>query len=146
MTSWLNNIESAKYQSLTYPDDQLFATEIIEERITKGKLLDLLSLPAWCPSELHSVIRKCCRTDRSKRFESVSALIAKLNNIRAKLPDWRLEPALVLYRSRAKYRVVESAGSYSIEKMVKGATAWRKVHAAKPESLKEAVKLAEALI
>lgn len=146
LMKWLNAKEQAEYAKLSYPENEIYADETFESRIiSRGKLLDFDSLPAWCPADLRTVIRKCCRVDYTKRFESASALIAKVNNIRASLPDWRCEPEPVLYRTRAKFRVVSSPESYSIEKMVAAGTEWRKVHAAKPSTLQEAIQAAEAL-
>ncbi|KQX20699.1 hypothetical protein ASD39_03805 [Sphingomonas sp. Root50] len=146
MMDWLNAKEKSEYANLPHPDNELYAIEAFERRIiSKGRLLDLDSLPPWCPSGLRGVIRTCCKVDRTKRFESVSALITKLNNLRASLPDWRCEPEPVLYRPRAKFRIVGSTGSFSIEKMVSSGTAWRKVRAAKPSTLREAVEAAERL-
>jgi serine/threonine protein kinase len=143
--AWLKPKELARRLELPHPDNQIYASGIIEQRIVKGKLLDLNSLPSWCPPELVSLIRKCCKIDLADRFESVSALIAKVSNLRASLPDWRLEPHPVLHRRHAKFRVVEAEGRYSIEKMVKSGTSWRKVHAAKPSSIEEAIEAAQKL-
>lgn len=146
LMEWLNSDEKAKYAKLSYPDNDIYAAKAFESRvISKGRLLDLSSLPPWCPSDLKNMIRTCCKVDHTKRFESVSALIGKLNNLRASLPDWRCEPVPVLHRARAKFRVVSSRGSYSIEKMVASGTTWRKVHAEKPSTLREAVEAVEKL-
>lgn len=146
LMEWLNEKEKAAYALLPSPEREIYADKVFQSRIIcKGKLLDLNSLPAWCPAELRNAIRKCCRLDHTRRFESVSALIASLNNMRASLPDWRCEPEPVLHRKRAKFRVCGSPGKYWIEKMVLGGTGWRKVHAAKPSSEQEAIQAAEAL-
>jgi serine/threonine protein kinase len=146
LMEWLNAQEKAAYAKLPHPDNEVYATKAFEGRIiSKGRLLDLNSLPPWCPSNLRNVIRTCCKVDHTKRPESVSALIAKLNNLRGSLPDWRCEPAPVLHRARAKFRIVNSPGGYSIEKRVASGATWRKVHAAKPSTLQEAVEMAEML-
>lgn len=145
-TDWLNTKQLAAYQGMSHPENQLFAASIIEKKIKDGKLLDLGSLPAWCPSELKAVIRKCCRVSRNDRFEGVSALMVKLNNIRPSLPDWRCEPDPILYRHRARFRITEAGGKYGIEKTLAAATNWRKQK--KHElctSMHEAVKKAETL-
>jgi serine/threonine protein kinase len=142
---WLKSNELLKFMELTYPDNQIYSNEIIEQRIIKGKLLDLNSLPPWCPSELVSLIRQCCRLDHAARVGSASALMAKVNNLRASLPDWRLEPHPILHRTHAKFRVVEVNSRYSIEKMAKSGTSWRKVHAENPSSIKEAIEVVQRL-
>jgi serine/threonine protein kinase len=143
--AWLKPAELAKYLDLPYPENQLFAADIIEQRISAGKLLDLKSLPAWCPPELISVIRKCCKLAHGDRFESMAALIAKLHNLRPSLPDWRFEPHPVLHRKHARFRVAELNGRYWIEKYAKAGAAWRKVHKVKPKSLREAITAAQTL-
>jgi len=144
--AWLTPQELAIYKAKAYPSDDLFANGIIEERIKKGKIVDLRSLPPWCPPGLVSLIRKCCSVAHSDRLESVSAFIARLNNLRSAVPDWRLEPEPALYRDHAKFRVVENGlGQYRIEKMAKRGKSWRIVHSASPSSLKQAIGQAEAL-
>ncbi|WP_162237044.1 serine/threonine protein kinase [Sphingomonas sp. Leaf28] len=144
-TEWLSEKEKLEYLGLKAPDNQLFATSIIEGKIKNGKLIQLKSLPPWCPAALTSVVRKCCHISRDDRFESVAALIAKLNNLRKSLPDWRLEPDPVLYRAKAKYRVIKKQELYQVEKMVSGAFAWRRERALITDSLAEAVRMAESL-
>lgn len=143
--SWLNAKDLAVYKSKPPPENQFFATKIIEEKITKGRLIDLSSLPDWCPQQLVKIVRKCCKPDKDARFSNVAELIARLNNVRKILPDWQLEPEPVLYRKNAKFRIVDNAGTLSIEKMVIGAFAWRKKRKLKPKSIGEAVKMAEEL-
>lgn len=144
--AWLKPKELVEYSGLRHPDNQLYASEIIEGKIVKGKLLNLDSLPPWCPSELVSMIRTSCKVALSARFESVSALMARANNLRASLPDWRLEPHPVLYRNSAKFRVIDAErGRYQIEKMVNSGTSWRKVHSVKPHSIEEAIEAAQKL-
>ena len=140
---WLKPGELAYYSSLSAPDNQLYATSVIEKKIVSGKLLDFGSLPAWCPPKLVSTIRKCCHVDYQKRFPNVSSLITHLNNVRSSLPDWRLEPLPVLYRDHCRYRVVEANGLYRVEKMVAGP--WRKVNAIQPTSCRLAIEAAERL-
>ena len=143
-TDWLSPKEKVEYLKHVAPDNQIYASSIIENKIKRGKLIELRSLPPWCPVELISVIRKCCKVNREDRFETVAALIAKLNNLRTSLPDWRFEPEPVLYRAKAKYRIIKGPGGYSIEKMVNGAFAWRRERALKPTSLPEAIRMAQA--
>ncbi|WP_292077876.1 MULTISPECIES: serine/threonine protein kinase [Brevundimonas] len=141
-TAWLNSKELSAYEKLSKPDNQIYANSIVEQKILKGKLLDFDSLPAWCPPELIALIKKCCKISVAVRLDSPSTLIAKLNNLRASLSDWRLEPEPVLYRGKAKIRVIESGGKYSLEKMAAPGSAWRKVRSVQPCSLRDAVAAA----
>jgi eukaryotic-like serine/threonine-protein kinase len=144
-TEWLSTNERVEYSKREAPDNQLYATSIIEKKIKTGNLIELKSLPPWCPAALISVIRKCCKVSHNDRFETASVLIAKLNNLRKSLPDWRFEPEPVLYRTKAKYRLVQQPVGYAIDKMVNGAFAWRRERALKPTSLSQAVAMAERL-
>lgn len=145
-TDWLTAKQLALYQTMPHPENQLFAASIIEKKIKDGNLLNLSSLPAWCPSELKAVIRKCCRVNHADRFEGVSAMMVKLNNIRASLPDWRCDPDPILYRHRARFRITESGGTYGIEKKLDTATNWRRQRKIEPcTSMQEAVERAESL-
>ena len=142
---WLSAKELVIYHSKAHPDNQLYATEIIEKKIISGKLLDYQSLPAWTPDELRRVIRKCCRVDRADRYGSVSELYVQLSNLRSSLPDWRLEPGPILHKHRGKFRLTKSGGKYLIEKKSSENAAWRKQNKHPAMSLADAVKLAEKL-
>ena len=144
-SEWLNAKELRKYEALTGAERQLFAAVIIEGKIAKGRIAELGTLPCWVPNNLVSVVRRCCKIDRQGRFESAAALIAKLNNIRGGLPDWKIDEHPVLHRERKKFRVVEVGGRYIIEKMVRDAVAWRTERQMNPSSLEEAIDMAEGL-
>lgn len=145
LEDWLTPKQQNMCQSLPHPENQIFADKAVEDLIKKGRILNLSSLPAWCAPSLASVIRKCTNVDRTKRFQSIAALKAKLNNIRSSLPDWRLEPSPVLYRPHAKFRPVNLGSSFIIEKLAKGGTAWRRVHQIEAGPLSQVIKRAENL-
>ena len=105
---WLSAKEMTNYLSKTAPDNQFYATEIIEKKIVGGKILDVSSLPAWVPPDLIKIVRRCCKTNHEDRFDSVSELIVRLSNMRSTLPDWRLEPDPVLHNHRGRFRLTES--------------------------------------
>lgn len=145
LLDWLPSKQRAECDLLGHPDNEIYADGIVRNLIQKGKVVDLNSLPAWCPRSLVSVIRKCTKINRVHRFESVSALKAKLSNVRASLPDWRLEPEPVLHRNKNKLRLIKVGNLYHIEKMARNSTSWRRVHGVKPAPLMDIVALAERL-
>jgi len=57
--SWLTPKELIEYKKLDEPNNQFYATKIIEQRIVNGQLLDYNSIPAWCPPEIIRIIKKC---------------------------------------------------------------------------------------
>jgi eukaryotic-like serine/threonine-protein kinase len=145
LEDWLTKQQVECYNSLPEPSNQLYANEIIESLILKGKILDYSSLPPWCPKPLISIIRKCTHLDMSKRFDSVTALKGKLNNIRADLPNWRVSPELVLARPKVDYRVRQEQDLFFVEKLVRRSMLWRRIRTIAPASLAEIIEAVEAL-
>lgn len=144
-TEWLTVKELAIYHTKPQPENQFYANSVIENKIKIGKLLDYSSLPSWIPSSLIRVVRKCCRMQISDRYNSASELIVDLSNLRSSLPDWRLEPDPILYKSNGNFRLVESGAKYLVEKKVGEHSAWRKQKKHPAMSLAQAVKLVENL-
>jgi serine/threonine protein kinase len=138
--AWLSQKELAEYANLSAPHNQIYATKIIEQKIIKGKLLDYASIPPWCPPELVKLIKKSCKI--TDRIESPAILIAKLHNARANLADWRFEPQPVLYREKARIKIVGSGDNHTLLKMAKAGSEWRNVRSVAPCSLREAVAAA----
>lgn len=143
--AWLTEKERTIYNALDDTERQLFAKGIIEKKIANGKIAEFSTLPCWVPKNLVSFVRRCCQIDRHSRFESAAALIAKLNNIRGRLPDWKIEEHPILHRHLKLYRVVKVRECYVIEKKVDGATAWRAERRLKPSSLEDAIHMVEGL-
>jgi hypothetical protein len=132
----------AEYAKLKAPDNQTYATRIIEQKIIKGKLLDYGTIPAWCPQELIKIIKKCCKTSVAERIDSPATLIAKLHNVRAHLADWRFEPEPVLHSDKARIKIVGSGNNHTLLKMAKAGSEWRNIRSIAPCSLKQAVTAA----
>ena len=141
--AWLSEKEKRNYDGLSGWDQQDYATSIIELKIARGRILDYSTLPPWTPSALKTLMRKCCATQRGDRYPSVADLAAQLNNLRSRVPEWRIGEHPVLHSGKKQFRIVPHKGAYAIEKCV-GAQ-WRKERAFSPETIFEAVKLAEQL-
>lgn len=140
---WLTKREQAIYDKLNGVDQQLFATEAIENRIVRGRVLDLDSLPPWVCKPLRTMIRKCCSINIAARYTLVSDLSSALNNLRGRVPDWRVEEHPILQRGRRQFRIVPFKGALAIEK--KAGEGWRRERALNPGDLAEAVAMAEAI-
>ncbi|MEL3890454.1 protein kinase [Ferrovibrio sp. MS7] len=140
---WLKDKQREKYDGLARLDRQAYATSIIEEKIGKGKMLKVSSLPPWTPASLIKIIRKCCAKARTDRYSSVADLTAVLNNIRSRIPDWRICEFPVLHRAKKKYRVIPYKGNFAIEKCV--GTKWRREHSYSVSIIDEAIRIAETL-
>lgn len=144
-SDWLNSKQREEYNRLPRTDAQFYATSIIEEKILKGKIVNLNSLPPWVPPVIVRFIRKCCKVDWNTRFRSTSDFIGTLNNLRNNLPDWRLEPEATLYRKNVAIRILQSGNYYSIQKKSHKAISWRNVREARFSHFGQAVEAAEAI-
>lgn len=140
---WLRKAEQSAYDKLQGYDAQKFATEVIEKRIVKGNIIDIKSLPPWVCKPLRTMIRKCCAADIAARYERVSDLSSALNNLRARVPDWRVDEHPTLWREQRQIRIVTVKGALTIEKRV--GTNWRRERALFPVNIAEAVAMAEGI-
>lgn len=130
-----------KYDELTGFDQQDFATKIIEQRITAGKLLAYESLPDSVPGPLKSIVRQCLRVEPGDRYQSCADLSAALNNLRGQVHDWTFDEHPVLRKKGKAIRILESNSGIVIEKDT--GTGWRRQHALNPTTLAEAYRTAE---
>ncbi|KQR29888.1 hypothetical protein ASF91_13615 [Rhizobium sp. Leaf155] len=138
---WLTPRQQDKYDELTGFDQQDFASKIIEQRITAGKILNYASLPDSVPGSLKSIIRQCLRVGPGDRYQSCADLSAALNNVRGQVYDWVFDEHPVLRKKGKIIRILESGSGIVIEKDT--GTGWRRQHALKPTTLAEAYRIAE---
>jgi eukaryotic-like serine/threonine-protein kinase len=138
---WLTPRQQAKYDELAGFDQQDFATKIIEQRITAGKVLDYASLPEVVPGSLKSIIRQCLRTKPEDRYQSCADLSAALNNLRGNVHDWVFDEHPILRKKGKMIRILDINSKIIIEKDT--GTGWRRQHALKPATLAEAYRVAE---
>ncbi|RVJ79207.1 serine/threonine protein kinase [Sinorhizobium meliloti] len=141
--AWLTAKQQKKYDEKMGFEQQSYAAEVIEGKIAKGKLLDFHSLPPWVPASLITAIRKSCALDYTKRHSTAADFCASLNNLRSRMPDWRVDQDVILRRPKKQIRIVEGRKGLVIEKRVKGD--WRAERQLRPADWKEAVNIAEAL-
>ncbi|SFG24584.1 serine/threonine-protein kinase [Ensifer sp. OV372] len=138
---WLTRRQQAKYDELVGFDQQDFATKIIEQRITAGRILDYASLSEVVPGSLKSIIRQCLRTKPEDRYQSCADLSAALNNLRGNVHDWVFEEHPILRKKGKMIRILDVNSKLFIEK--DSGTGWRRQHALKPETMAEAYRVAE---
>lgn len=140
---WLGVKQQTEYDALVSKCDKgVYATKIIEEKISKGRILHMDTLPIYVPKPLVSFIRTATRVDRNGRHKSVSDFISALNNMQRRIPDWRREgDHIVLYRPKKRIRLLSSGGNFSIEKDL--GNGWKRQHGLKPATMRDAVIMAE---
>jgi serine/threonine protein kinase len=127
LRAWLSKPQLNNYRDISDPiDRQIFGDNILKEKIKKGKIVDLETLPAWVCDPLRRIVSKACNIDSSKRFKSCSEFLAKLNAIGNKIHDWRIIDGLPIKFGKIKYKISfdESREKYIVLK-AKGSS-WRR--------------------
>ncbi len=140
--SWLNPREIKKYRLITDEiERQIFAKECIKNKIEKGNVVDLSTLPPWVCKPLRLTVSKACNIKPEKRYQSSSEFLARLNSISKKVNDWTIENGYPIRNcSNCRYRVIynRKKQSYFVEKEKNAG--WRKDNSFKGTSLNELIK------
>lgn len=115
------------WQKLRDPFDRSrFVDSIICEKIVRGKLLELDTLPLWLDKKVRAVIKKATNTFPEKRFQSPSHFLNELSSLKKNVDNWKIvdgHPTLV---DDTSFRVVcENENCCKIEKKRYGD--WRQV-------------------
>lgn len=115
--AWLNKREQGQLAQLaTEQDKDDFVDSCIKSKITAGRAADLSSLPPWVPSSIRRVVSKACHRDPKQRYQTASAFMAKIHDLRHRTPDWRVIDGIPTCFGSPSYRILEVNGSYSAQK------------------------------
>lgn len=145
LEQWLTPKQICLGAKLHDVDRQVFYNSVIEERIRKGKVLNLDSLPDWVPRKLKRIIRKACHLDKDSRYPTAADFLATLNNIRPHIFDWRVNDGVLSVQDRGRtYRIVPSDEQFYVEKQV--AAGWRRQHELTSNEMAEAIEGIERTI
>lgn len=137
--SWLSRSERKTYNELPNEADRsIYADQCIKAKIVRGKIIDASKLPPWVPDVLKRTVRKATHTDLTRRFRSVSAFHAYLNNNRSRVPDWCITNGEPHLRSQPQFKVCEENGEYFIMKSRNG-DKWRRDNSFNGNSISELV-------
>lgn len=90
-TDCLNKKQLKEYESLTYPDNTIFADDCLKNIILKGRLVDPDYINPWASKKLISAFKKATKTNPTKRFESAAKFLAKLAEVRPDVTGWVLQ-------------------------------------------------------
>lgn len=139
-SAWLNSRELKKYRKMA--DEivrQIYANSCIKNRIEKGKIVNVGTLPPWVCVPLRRTISKACNVDPIKRYQSCSEFLARINSIKSEIHDWKIEQGLPVRYGKTKYRISfdKNKKNYFVQKN-KGA-GWRRDNSIKGSSVKELV-------
>lgn len=138
-TAWLKKREIAQLERLATPaDKEDFIDRCIKAKIVAGKVADLTTLPPWVPKSIRRIINKACHVDATQRFQSASAFMAKIHELRPSVPDWQVVEGSPTLIAKTSYRIVISEDGYSVQK--RAGADWRNDNTITGESLEDLVE------
>lgn len=120
---WLSPKEKKQYDMKGYPDNTIYADQCLSARIKKGNIINLDTVNSWISDEIRKIIRKACNTDLTKRFSTSDRFLAKVIDLRNKLPNWEWEDGHLCIKGRVDYRIVQG-DNLTVQKRAAGGV-WR---------------------
>ncbi|WP_088159391.1 serine/threonine protein kinase [Achromobacter xylosoxidans] len=137
--AWLSRRELVQLETLaTLSDKGDFIDRCIKAKIAAGKATDLTSLPPWVPKSIRRIINKACHVDAAQRFQTASAFMAKIHQVRPSVPDWRVIEGCPTLIAKTSYRIVSDDEGYSVQKRARAD--WRNENTIAGSTLKELVE------
>ncbi|MCP2514436.1 protein kinase [Achromobacter mucicolens] len=136
--SWLSKREVTQLETLaTQSHKEEFVDRRIKAKIAAGKATDLTSLPPWVPKSIRRMINKACHVDAGQRFQTASAFMAKIHELRPSVPDWQVIEGYPTLMAKTSYRIVGSDDGYIVQKRAAGD--WRNDNTITGRTLEELV-------
>jgi eukaryotic-like serine/threonine-protein kinase len=136
--AWLGKRELGQIDTLATPlDREDFIDRCIKAKIVSGRAVDPSTLPPWVPKQIRRIINKACHVDPAQRFQTASAFMAKLHEVRPNTPDWQVVDGCPTLIATPSYRVASTAAGYIVQKSAGGG--WRNDRTVVGNSLEELV-------
>ena len=126
---WLKGRSKKKFRELERWQQQGFLVNYINDLISKGKLLDLSSLPSYVNRKLKTVIRTATRTDPTNRYQTCSGFLKALYDAVQQEKNWWLDNDTIYCECPKKgnlYRIVKRKDDLITEWSRDKGTTWRK--------------------
>lgn len=137
--SWMSKQELKHYNELSdRVDRSIFVDQCIKLKITKGKILNLKTLPAWVPDSLKRVIRKATNIDPSKRFQSSTAFKTELHRLRPNIPDWYIDNGVPHLKAKTSYKIIDNESELIVQKKRNGD--WRQDNSFESDNISDLIK------
>ncbi len=114
---WLNVRQRKKLDKIVGQFEQWkYIEEIINQKIIKGKLLDLKSLPVFVDTSLKRIIRTATNSDLSKRFANCAEFLKAIYDYLKGAVDWWREDGIIYAKKKSLfYRIYKSKKGYVLE-------------------------------
>lgn len=145
-TAWLSKQELAHYNLLrASADKSIYVDQCVHAQIKKGRVVQVSTLPDWVPDNVRRIVRRACNVQPKKRFETPADFMAKLNEIRPAVKDWRIVNGHPTVVATTSYRIVTNEDSYAVQKR-KGNGQWRNDSTISLDSFKGIVRAIDARV
>lgn len=102
--------------------------ELINNKITRGKLLNLQSLPRHLDARFKKVIRTATHIDHTRRYNNVAEFLTEVNKLARDFPDYEYtdEGIFVTHQKGASYWIKQTGShSYVLDKLMTNGK-WRR--------------------
>jgi serine/threonine protein kinase len=141
--AWMSKSEVKHYNELTdNVDRSIYVDQCIKTKITKGKVVDLKTLPPWVPEPIKKVVRRATNYNPDKRYENATEFRADLHKIRPSTLDWSICDGSPTLNAKTSYRIETSDKGLKVLKRKNGD--WQKVNTIKSDDLDEVVRQIES--
>ena len=141
--AWMSKVELKHYNGLTdNVDRSIYVDQCIKAKITKGKVVDLRTLPPWVPEPIKRVIRRATNSNPDKRYQNATEFRADLHKIRPSILDWSICDGSPTLNAKTSYRIDSSDKGLKVLKRKNGD--WQKVNTIKSDDLSEVVRKIES--
>lgn len=136
--AWLKKRELTQLDSLvTQSDQQYYIDNCIKAKIAEGNAINLSTLPPWVPKSIGRIINKACHAQPGQRFQTASAFMAKLHQVRPDILDWQIIDGAPTLLGNVSYRITSTEAGLSVHK--RAGADWRKDRTIEGATLAEIV-------
>ena len=97
------------------------------------------TLPPWVCVPLRRTISKACNVQPTKRYQSCSELLARLNSIREQIHDWIIENGYPVRQGVCRYRILFDSKKLQYFVQKDKGSGWRKDNSFQGQDLQEIV-------
>lgn len=128
-SDWFDKKELIKIAKIPIHRDRIdFEDALIDEKIVKGKLFNLDTLPCYVDKKLRAIVKSATNVCSSKRYASTTDFLNALYGYRHISKSWFAEgdSLPVAECGDKKYRITEFKNNFFAEKMQKDGN-WRKI-------------------
>lgn len=138
---YLRKSEKLKYNNIDDEvDKSIYIDQILRSVITRGKLLNLKSLPIWIDKKIIKIIRKAVDVNPTKRYQSCSLFMNDLLKVKRDTLDWQYDGKNLNVKKKKEYRIIKvSSDKYYLEK--RKHSNWRKINFDTDKNLQQLIDI-----